>query len=212
MLAPTIKAILSIQNYISRDIPTSFKQIYDSLRDKLLKKQPNEAAMRIIGYFTIHSDDACRNQVQQMLIDELRKVDKRHQLAVVVLLQFLMKQYHESMREAASIFLVPLTELVETRSDQPTLLTCSACELALQCVQIALSAPPNIVTRDASTAKIIEVEVSAPIDRLLKIWNVLDRILSILEKVLQAVEVLQHNELTEQLLVISGRNQKPNSN
>lgn len=184
MLAPTIKAILSIQNYISKDVATLFKQIYNSLKDKFLKRQPNEAAMRIISFFTLHSN-SCQIQVQQMLVNELRKPDKKDQLAVVVLLQFFFKYYNESTKTVALIFLNPLVDLIEMRSDQPTLLNCSACELALQFARIVLTSPLNTFTKgETSTNKIMEIEVSELIDKSPEeAWEGLDKSLSVLEKV-----------------------------
>ncbi|KAF1804576.1 hypothetical protein V8B55DRAFT_1499181 [Mucor lusitanicus] len=179
--SPTIKAILSIQTYISKDISALFKQIYDSLKDKLLKKQPNEAAMRVVGYFAVHSS-TCKIQAQQVLIDELKSTDKKDQLAVVVLLQFLMKQYNNSMNTVASVFFTPLVQLVEMRSSQPTLLNCSACELALQCVRMTLTASADTLISETSTTKIMEVEESKSKDTSEEFWHGLDKLLHMLEK------------------------------
>jgi len=184
-LAPTIKAILSIQNYISKDVSALFKQIYDSLKDKFLKKQPNEAAMRIVSYFTLHSNP-CKIQVQQVLIDELKNTDKKDQLAAVVLLQLLVKHYNDSMSKAALVFFAPLVQLIEMRSSQPTLLNCSACELALQCIQMAWTASPGTATNEASSTKIMEVNESESMDASEEVWQGLDTILTVLEKVGQS--------------------------
>ncbi|KAL7313618.1 hypothetical protein PS15m_007342 [Mucor circinelloides] len=179
--SPTIKAILSIKNYISKDVSASFKQIYDSLKDKFLKKQPNEAAMRVVSYFTLHSNP-CKIQVQQVLIDELKNTDKKDQLAAVVLLQLLVKHYSEPMSKIALVFFAPLVQLIEMRSSQPTLLNCSACELALQCIQMAWTASPGAATNEASNIKIMEVDESESMDASEEVWQGLDTILTVLEK------------------------------
>ncbi|KAL9548394.1 hypothetical protein MBANPS3_005703 [Mucor bainieri] len=181
--SPTIKAVLSIQNYISKDASALFKQIYDSLKDKFLKKQPNEAAMRIISYFTLHSSTTCKIQAQQVLIDELKSADKKDQLAAVVLLQFLMKHYGHSMNSMASAFFAPLSQLVEMRSSQPTLLNCLACELALQCIQMALTATPDTSASVIPSTKIMEVEETTPVENTSEdMWRGLDTLLYVLEK------------------------------
>ncbi|GAN07701.1 hypothetical protein MAM1_0172d07203 [Mucor ambiguus] len=178
--SPTVKAILSIQNYVSKDASALFKQIYDSLKDKFLKKQPNEAAMRVISYFILHSS-TCKIQAQQVLIDELKSADKKDQLAVVVLLQFLMKHYSSSMNRVALVFFNPLAQLVEMRSSQPTLLNCLACELALRCIQMALTASPDTLTSKTSSTKIMEVEETEFMDTSEEIWQGLENILHVLE-------------------------------
>lgn len=198
MIAPTIKAIQSIQNYISKDVATLFKQVYDSLKDKFLKRQPNEAAMRIVSFFTLHSNN-CQIQVQQMLVNELRKSDKKDQLAVVVLLQFFFKHYNESINKVALVFLTPLVDLIEMRSDQPTLLNCSTCELALQFTRIALASPPNTVTiEETSTNKIMEVKAESIDKPPEDFWQNLEKTLNVLEKVWQNCKIRQkqNSELT----------------
>ncbi|CEP13984.1 hypothetical protein [Parasitella parasitica] len=180
-LAPIVKAILSIQNYISPDISAFFKQIYDSLKNKFIKQKPNEEAMRIISFFALHSD-VCQVQVQQVLRDELRKSDKKDQLAVVILLHFFFKNYTKSMEKALLMLYVPLVHLVEKQSDQPTLLSFSACDLALQFTRVALTATPAIESKMAATTKIMEIEVSESVDKLQKVWDGLSKILNVLEK------------------------------
>ncbi|KAI8641797.1 hypothetical protein BD408DRAFT_202394 [Parasitella parasitica] len=176
-----VKAIISIQNYISPDISVLFKQIYDSLKNKFIKQKPNEEAMRIVCFFALHSN-TCQAQVQQFLRNELRKPDKKDQLAVVILLQFFLKNYAKSMDKALLVLYTPLVELVEMRSDQPTLLGFSACELALQCTRKALTATPVTMSKVATTNKIMEIEAYESVDRPSEVWDGLHKILDVLEK------------------------------
>lgn len=158
-----------------------FNQIYDSLKDKFLKKQPNEPAMRVVSYFTLHSS-TCKIQAQQVLIDKLKTADKKDQLAVVVLLQFFAKHYSDSMSRVALVFITPLVQLIEMRSSQPTLLNCSACELALQCIQMTLTGSPDTSTDETPSTKIVEVEETKLMNTSEHMWQGLDKILHVLEE------------------------------
>lgn len=163
---PTVRAIVSIENYLSAsdDITESFKHVYDSLHDKFIKRSSkssssSEPGMRVIGYFIMHSK--YQKEIQQHICNELKSNDKRSQLAAVLLLQFVFTHYLSSSNgfwELSTVFISPLVYISNKYSESPTLLACSACELALQFTRYAMLHMDDRPTVPISKAKIMEVD------------------------------------------------------
>lgn len=68
--------------------------------------------MRIIGYFMLYSKH--QKIVQQYILQELNGVNKRSQLAAVVLLQFLFTNYismQDVYSDLSALFISPLTQI-----------------------------------------------------------------------------------------------------
>ncbi|KAG1174962.1 hypothetical protein G6F70_002347 [Rhizopus microsporus] len=102
--SPTVKALLSIESYLETN---KFKHVYEPLKEKFLKRShQHESSMRIIGYFLLYSTKH-QSTAREFIYQELLTDNKRDQLAAVILLQ--------------------------QRSASPTLLSCSAYELSLNC-------------------------------------------------------------------------------
>lgn len=129
-IAPTLNALLSIEKYLESN-PEHFDHLYEPLKAKILKRKQNESSMRILGYFLLYSTfkSIARDFIYQQLINE----NKKDQLASVVLLQFLYNKYIKQSEHVDLVSnLVPLlVKISEKYGEAPTLLSCSACELAM---------------------------------------------------------------------------------
>lgn len=189
LIAPTVRAVLSIDNYLGQQSNT-FQDIYDPLKEKFLKRTPSIPAMRIIGYFVLHSPSHLQ-QAREYLIKQLSmEDDKRSQLAAVVLLQFLFNEYIVSMSnsQVCRAFLDALVALVSRRSSSPTLLPCSACTLALKMLQHITTHPEHqtIVDAESDSIKIREITDTQPIQHPLlepSVQTNINTLLHVLEKV-----------------------------
>ncbi|KAI9470751.1 MAG: hypothetical protein EXX96DRAFT_490804 [Benjaminiella poitrasii] len=185
--SPTIRAILSIEHYLNPDdIKTLFKHVFDPLKEKILKRQPSEPAMRLISYFIIHS--IYKKQIQRFFAEELLESDRKTQLAIVLVLQFLYRQYIASSnnyQDIIPLFLPPLTRIIEGNSQTPTLLACSAYELASHYCQYALvHRVRDDRTNEGSASKIVELDAAYnsnhPIDQV--VWQTIENLLTGIEK------------------------------
>jgi hypothetical protein len=180
---------VSIDNYLDQPNNT-FQHIYDPLKDKFLKRVPSEPAMRLVGYFVLHSGSHYQ-QAQQYLIKQLTmQDDKRGQLAAVVLLQFLFNQYiaPSSNSQVCHVLLDALVALVANRSSSPTLLPCSACTLALQMLHHITMHPENgsTIETEIYTKKIQEITDNQTTQHLILdqyIQKNMSTLLDVLEKV-----------------------------
>ncbi|CAO3674999.1 unnamed protein product [Rhizopus microsporus] len=130
--SPTVKALLSIESYLETN---KFKHVYEPLKEKFLKRShQHESSMRIIGYFLLYSTKH-QSTAREFIYQELLTDNKRDQLAAVILLQFLYAKYIIKEDHADFVYtLVPLfVQVTEKHSASPTLLSCSAYELSLNC-------------------------------------------------------------------------------
>ncbi|KAG2196055.1 hypothetical protein INT47_008149 [Mucor saturninus] len=197
--SPTVRAILSIENYLTsgKDTSQSFKHVYDSLKEKFIKRSKNNAAneqaMRIIGYLVLYSKH--QEAGQQYICNELSSSDKRCQLAAVILIQFLLSHYmssENSHNDLASLFIPLLVDISEKYGDTTTLLACSSCDLALQLSRyVAL----HLNSVAEPTSKIIEIQETSndtiSIHQIQKAWEHADTMLYRLEKWIKSTGKLE---------------------
>ncbi|KAI7905031.1 uncharacterized protein BX663DRAFT_501425 [Cokeromyces recurvatus] len=182
--SPTIRAIMSIENYLAPN-ETLFKHVFDPLKEKILKRHPNEAAMHLIGYFIL--DSVHNKQIQQFFVQELSRSDKKTQLAIIILLQFLYKQsivLRDNCRDMTLLFLPSLIYIIEECGQATTLLACSAYNIAAQFCQYNLLHLHDNYIKENDSLKIIELDGSCissnTIDQIL--WSTIEQLLIILEK------------------------------
>ncbi|KAI8997391.1 hypothetical protein BDB01DRAFT_34574 [Pilobolus umbonatus] len=212
--SPAVRALLSLDNYVKsseQDRLTNFKHIYDSVKEKFLKKSKsntNQSSMRIIGYFLLNSQ--YKDDINTFMCNELRKNDKRNQLAAVLLIDFIFFTYIASSTENHwNLISLVAPELIRIahQSNQPTLLCTTSCELALKCAHyllINLKKPilsPSRMVNDASKLKIIEIDpvlnTSEKIHHLNGIWRGVDTLLCLMEKWSTPNTHLTHSAFSE---------------
>ncbi|KAI8350928.1 hypothetical protein EDC96DRAFT_519232 [Choanephora cucurbitarum] len=190
--SPTVRAILSIQHYILHNgINASFHHVYGPLKEKILKRgnQQNESSMRLVSYLALYSEETAA-AVQACLRAELEPnlSDKRSQLACVLVLQFLSTHcfYQQSTKQYVSFAMSvvpPLLDIAD-KQDRPTLLTCSAAEVAIQLVSYAMKPLPTISKDNKLLTSKIEIveEVISDLNFNNSICQALHKIIVLLAK------------------------------
>lgn len=174
--------------------------MYRPLKEKILKRgsQQNESSMRLVSYLALYSEETAA-AVQACLRAELEPnlSDKRSQLACVLVLQFLSTHcfYQQSTKQYISFAMSvvpPLLDIAD-KQDRPTLLTCSAVEVAIQLVSYAMK-PPPAMSKDnkPSTSKIEMVEeVISDLNFNNPICQALHKIIVLLTKVRKRKVVIE---------------------
>ncbi|KAI8364563.1 hypothetical protein BD560DRAFT_164355 [Blakeslea trispora] len=185
--SPTVRAILSIQHYLLHNgIRATFHHVYGPLKEKILKKgHPHyESAMRILSYLALYSTETAED-IQACLKAELEHtLDKRSQLACVLVMQFFSAHgfYQPKTRQYVSFALsvVPLLLAMVNKQTKPTLLTCSAVEVAIQFLMYIIE--PS-VEDNLLTAKIEIIKEETPeLSFNHSVCQALDSVLDILAK------------------------------
>lgn len=162
------------------NIHQHFRHLYDPLKEKILKKNANETALRLMSYFLLYS--SYKLQIQQFFFQELESNDKRSQLATVIVLQFLYDNH--LVEEDMSQFVPALIHLTYTKT--PTILACASAELVLNICKYALTHTEH------DSSKIVEVEdISVSFD-----WKNIDALLNNLETVKHGQHILALVKLT----------------
>ncbi|GAA5817484.1 hypothetical protein MFLAVUS_011032 [Mucor flavus] len=167
--SPTIRALISIENYLtsSDNFTISFDHVYRSLEEKQISTVSRQ----------------CESLVQQYILQELNGVNKRSQLAAVVLLQFLFTNYismQDVYSDLSALFISPLTQI--SQNDSPTLLACSACDLALQFSRYIALHLNNTKDTIVPITELRDDNNNSKFHQISKAWEYTDALLYIMEK------------------------------
>ncbi|KAI7863027.1 hypothetical protein BDF14DRAFT_1437129 [Spinellus fusiger] len=217
--SPVVNAMISLDNHIMRSTQNSredlhehlepLKYIYDSLKLKIIKRGDSLSeihsnhAMQLAKFLLVDShytSDFCA-----ILSQELQSEDKRYQLAVVLLLESMTqewpsldtntKELHTNIVEQIYM-LVDLCESLANISihygDEPTVLSCKACDLVITCSKYTAAAITHrIITpemTETKSPKIILIESTLTSDKkrtdmLRYSWKYCRRLMGTIESV-----------------------------
>ncbi|KAI9019200.1 hypothetical protein CLU79DRAFT_759060 [Phycomyces nitens] len=185
--SPVTNALLSLENHISLGLQRSldpdpaFSPIYGALKEKILKrsttaKNESDAAMRLARFLLLESQH--RIAFGGFLETELKAIDKRSQLAAVLLLDSVVQTWPDiddigaidSSFVGYSINVVAgmagnLTRIA-TASPQPTLLACTAWDLVWTCSRYGAATLSDLShSTESQLPKIVLMEPNLTIDK-----------------------------------------------
>lgn len=180
------------------DAQAHFRHLYDPFKEKILKKNANETALRLLCYFLLYSTH--KTHVQQFFMQVLEATDKRSALAVTIALKFLLEHY-EAEPHFPSLFVPSLIKLTHVQT--PTLLACSAFEVAVSLCKYTLH-QHHEQQNTVNSAKIIEIDFNSTSSSNSELFRVyIDTLIHQLETVKLKYTILALYILTRMCILVA---------